>query len=117
MVSAVPDLEIFTQREDRVTVVRCVGRIDAATHQIFSEALRQLFDGGQFNLILDLSEIKFMSSPGARAIIGALAKTEDNDGKIVFINPNPNIRAVFSLIGLTDLIAVAQNLTEAISLF
>jgi len=111
------DLTVTTREEAHITVVRCVGRIDAATHTIFEMTLKKLYTLGQYNLILDLSRVTFISSPGARAIIAALAKSEDNKGQIVFLNPNPNVSALFNLIGLSELIAVSHDMSEAIAQF
>jgi anti-anti-sigma regulatory factor len=51
-----------------VTVVRLVGDVDAACYREVIKAGQKVFNSGARNLLLDLSEVSFMSSSGLIAL-------------------------------------------------
>jgi anti-anti-sigma factor len=51
-----------------VAVFRLSGSLDAASEKVLYEQACQTFDGGVDNLVLDLSELTYISSAGLRAL-------------------------------------------------
>lgn len=51
-----------------VTVVSLDGELDASNFEALIEAVRGLYDGGARQLLLDLSELRFMASSGLVAL-------------------------------------------------
>ena len=51
-----------------VTVLRVQGTVDSSTFQDFTNIMRTAIDGGAEFLLLDLTEVPFMSSAGIRSL-------------------------------------------------
>jgi len=117
MQGASDNLEIMTSLKGNVAVLRCVGRIDANTHEQLDVKLKKQFATGCYKIIIDLTDVAYISSPGAGSIISALSKAEDHKGRIVFLKPNPTVLELFKVIGLTELISVTQDMNSALALF
>jgi stage II sporulation protein AA (anti-sigma F factor antagonist) len=69
------------------------------------------------NLIFDFSELNFMDSSGIGVIIGRYKKVSEYDGKVGIINMRSNIRKVFELGGIFNLIKEYKNYDEAVQNF
>jgi anti-anti-sigma factor len=75
------------------------GELDAATNGAFRAALQADPEADQERLVLDLSEVSFMSA-GAIGVI-ARARTERGRGQLFVICPSPRLYRLFEISGLT----------------
>ncbi|HRT32675.1 MAG TPA: STAS domain-containing protein, partial [Anaerolineae bacterium] len=50
-------------------LIKISGRIDSATYPELEAALNELLEAGHFNIVLDMSEVEFISSAGLRLLI------------------------------------------------
>jgi anti-anti-sigma factor len=55
-----------------VTILHVTGNIDSATHMAFQAEAEEQIKGGARHLLIDLSDVPFMSSAGLRAISALL---------------------------------------------
>lgn len=81
-----------------------VGRLDSATSGEFESFLNVNFTSDVEKLILDFSEIDFISSKGLRIIV-SVYKTL-NGRKLEIINTNPSVKEVFQLSGLLGVLDI-----------
>lgn len=51
-----------------VTVLHVVGEIDSSNYMVFSEAMRNVINGGADCMLIDMSKLTFMSSAGIRSL-------------------------------------------------
>lgn len=51
-----------------VTVLRVTGNIDSSNYEEFQSMAKQLIDGGTHYILVDLSQVPFVSSAGLRAL-------------------------------------------------
>ncbi len=63
------DIEV-TQENRRVpvTVLQVKGSVDAASYEQLQQRAREVIDGGSRHLVVDLSQVPYMSSAGLRAL-------------------------------------------------
>lgn len=101
--------------EDGVCVLALTGFLDAHTFEQLDEALGELYDDGLYRIIADLSGIEYISSAGAGVFIGSLATVQENGGDIVLVNPTPNVREVFDLLGLTQIFKIKNDINQAVA--
>lgn len=69
------------------------------------------------NLIFDLADLNFMDSSGIGVILGRYKKVSEYDGKVGIINMRTNIRKVFELGGIFNLIKEYKNFDEIVQNF
>ena len=75
------------------------GDLDAATNPAFRDALRAASDGER--LVLDLSEVSFMSAGAIGVIVRVRTLMERGNGQLFVICPNPRLRRMFEIVGLS----------------
>ncbi len=93
------------------------GFLDAHTFEQLDEAISGLFDDDVFKIIADLAGVEYISSAGAGVFIGCLTAAQESGGDIVLVNPTPNVREVFDLLGLSSIFAIVDTVDEATKKF
>lgn len=110
-------MDISVQGLKRVQVVTVNGRVDSSSAPQLDEKLKNLRQNGYENLVLDLSEVDYMSSAGLRAIVSALRDCKKHGGNLCLVNPSARVGEVLELAGLTSLFNVYDDTTTAVGSF
>ena len=115
---ALDEFKIEKEDTDKgVVVVRLSGYLDAHTFEQLEETIGDLFGKGRYKIVVDLTNVEYISSAGAGVFIGALSESHEHKGNIVLMNPTPNVREVFDLLGLTQIFQVVDDRTAALAVF
>jgi anti-sigma B factor antagonist len=96
-----------------IVLVKVSGYIDAHTFEELENEIQSKFSSNQFKLIIDLSDVPYISSAGAGVFIGAFPQAQENDGSIILLNPSKNVLDVFELLGLTEIFTISKDLESA----
>ena len=104
------------QTEPGIAVLVVHGYLDAHTFEQMDNTINTLYEQKAFKLVVDLSHVPYISSAGAGVFIGAVGTAQDNSGNIVMVNPQPNVREVFDLLGLTQIFLFANDTPAALKL-
>jgi anti-sigma B factor antagonist len=102
---------------DEIVLVKVSGYIDAHTFEELENEIQAKFSSNQFKLIIDLSDVPYISSAGAGVFIGAFPQAQENDGSIILLNPSKNVLDVFELLGLTEIFTISKDLDSAKAAF
>ena len=125
-----------SQEHNPVTVFHLRGQIDASTYEQFETGAEQAYESGARSLLLDLSEVSYISSAGLRALhnIYKLFCTNSgnessqvvrkglNDGtykaqQLKILNPNPEVFKILKMAGFDMYLDIFHNQQEAIAAF
>jgi anti-anti-sigma factor len=92
-----PGCEVRVSVEDDGTVVlRVVGELDLATISVLRDALTSLPDIGQQRVVLDVTELEFMSAAGIRVALEAQRRLSGRGGQLVLRGPSALLMRVLS---------------------
>ncbi len=97
-----------------VVVLNLRGSLDAETVHNLEAALQETSEAGENNLVLDLSELEYISSAGVGTFIGCIGALREERRHMIFINPSPNILELFEMLGFTKLFRIMANREEAL---
>jgi anti-sigma B factor antagonist len=75
-------MEISTSELKRVTLFDIRGRIDSTNAAELGDALNAAIDAGRTQIVLDLSNVEYMSSAGLRELVTALKKVKRGTGDL-----------------------------------
>ena len=119
-----------------VTVFYIKGDIDSSTYQQAQARIEQAVQAGAHDIVLDLSEVGYMSSAGIRMLShlfnllrGDLPQESDaamkqgvRDGTfqsphLKLVSPTPRVADVLQMSGLDMMIASYQSVSEAVASF
>jgi anti-sigma B factor antagonist len=99
----------------RVAVLALAGRVDSQTSADFETTINRLMDQGHSNIILDLSEVDFLSSSGLRVMVTARNRSQDLGGEISITRASSQATESLSISGLDVLFKMHSDREEAIA--
>jgi len=99
----------------RSTVLTTSGRVDSYTAPELEEALNQLIEKGQYNIIIDMQDVSFVSSAGWWALIRVQKEVKkSNRGELILVNMDERIRESMDLVGIGPHFTVYDDLIDAV---
>jgi anti-sigma B factor antagonist len=111
-------MELSTNRYKRCDVFKPVGRIDAYAAPTLEEALNAVIDEGRYNIVLEMSEVDFLSSRGLWVLTEANKKCRRyNRGELVLANVIKEIRETLDLAGMGQYFKFFDDLPTAVGSF
>ena len=93
------------------------GYLDSHTCDELDTAITGQFKEARHKIIVDLSNVVYISSAGAGVFISALLEAQEHNGNIVLLSPTPHVREVFELLGITQIFKVVDDLPAALDAF
>lgn len=102
----------------RSTVIYTSGRIDSDTAPEVEEAMNQLIEKGQFNIIFDMRDVTFVSSAGWWALIRIQKEVKKmNRGELVLVKLDDRIRESMDLVGIAPYFTIFDDMIDAVGSF
>ena len=99
-------LELTVSELDGDTVVRAAGELDVNTAPELREQLARLIAEDARQIVIDLTEVSFVDSTALSVLVSALKRLRQADGDLELASPNPSVRRVFEITGLTRLFTI-----------
>lgn len=94
-------LEI-TNNGDTINAVLS-GRLDTANSQLFAVEMQPLMDGADKHLVLDCTNLEFVSSSGLRLLLSLRKQTIAMGGDVTIKNVQLDVMQVFTITGFFSL--------------
>ena len=107
-------MEIQETKEGKITIVTIVGRLDNTNYIGFEKRLTTIMDNDERNLLLDCTNLEYLSSAGLRALLGILKKMTAVEGKFTLCSLNDRIKKIFHMSGFIKLFTIYDTRTEAL---
>ena len=101
-------MEIHTNSIDDITSVAIQGDIDANTAPKVTEIVLPLVQP-QSKILVDMTEVPYMSSAGLRSLLSLYRQTTAKDGKIVLVGLSEDILDTMSVTGFLDFFTVCDT--------
>jgi anti-anti-sigma factor len=93
--------------------VSLAGRLDTHTYGELDQQLSPVLGSKIQSLILDLAGLDYISSAGVRSIFKARKALAARGGKVVVVNPKPQIQKVFDVVKAVPLDEIFSSVQEA----
>jgi anti-sigma B factor antagonist len=111
-------MEITTQEFKHCEMIKIKGRVDSATAPQMAQALESAAKAGKYKLVVDMSELEYMSSAGFRALLAAQRESKKfNRGEVVLASVPDRIREALELAGFTELFKTFDDDLTAVGHF
>ena len=92
------------------------GRIDASNAAAAEKEILAYLEAAEFKLVIDLSQLEYLSSAGLRALLVAAKKAKQNAGQTVLAAPRPAILEVFKMSGFDKIMKITTNCDEGLAI-
>ena len=105
--------EVTKKVDDNVAVLYLKGFLDAHTAPELENALQKLIDEHRYKVIVNFTELSYISSAGLGVFMGFIEDIRENNGDIKLTNMTPKIYRVFDLLGFPTLYEIFEDEQEA----
>ena len=89
------------------------GRLDTHTYQELDQKLGPVLASNVQSLVLDLAGLEYISSAGVRSVFKARKALSARGGKVLVVNPQPQIQKVFDVVKAVPLNEIFSSMAEA----
>jgi anti-anti-sigma factor len=96
--------------DSRTRLVAPRGELDAATNPTFRAALQACAEGEGERIVVDLTEVSFMSAGAIGVIARVWARMERAHRQLIVVCPSPRIYRLFEIAGLTGDLDIREAL-------
>ena len=93
--------------------VALAGRLDTNTYAELDRGLAPVLASATHSLVLDLAGLEYISSAGIRSILLARKALSARGGKVLVVNPQPQIQKVFDVVRAVPLAEIFSSTEEA----
>ena len=111
-------MEITTTQYKSCDLVKANGRVDSNTAPDLDKALEEIINAGRYKIILNMSDVEFISSAGLRVLISTQKECNKlKRGELVLSAVPERVYTALDLAGFVPLFKITDNDTDAVGLF
>ena len=100
-----------------IAVIRVKGYLDAVTSDELDSTIAQLIKAKRFDIIVDLSEVEYISSMGWSVFLSKITDIRKNCGELRLACMQPNVYEVFRILEFDLFLSHHASVDEAASQF
>ncbi len=101
--------------EGDVHVIRIGGYVDFDVAPQLKKRVAQQIEAGVRLIVIDLSDAGFIDSTAIGVLVGALKRLREAGGALAVICTNDNVRGIFEIVGLENVIPLYGSRAEALA--
>jgi len=109
--------EVFLKERDNVKILNIQGFLDAHTAPNFESELEKLIQDKNYNIVVNLDGLQYISSAGLGVFMGVIENVRQNGGDIKICCAAPKVFKVFDLLGFPSLYEFFDSEDSAIKKF
>lgn len=102
-------MEIKEEQHDGYVTLAPVGDLDANSSIAMDEKIQAQIDRGIYNIHIDCTALEYISSAGLGVFISHMDELLEVGGRFVFSGMAENVRKVFQLLGLEQLMIIVAS--------
>jgi anti-anti-sigma factor len=107
-------MNLTIEKIDNFSILKIEGRIDTTNASLLEAEIDKIYNSGERDVILDCSELKYISSSGLRVFLIAQKRANALKGKLHISNMQPAIREIFDISGFSNIFRIFDSLQEAL---
>ena len=102
-------MEITIKENGTGLLCTLAGRLDTPASLQASKDIQPLLDNAEKEIVLDCSDLEYISSSGLRILLGIRKETARKGGKVIIKNIREEIRQVFLMTGFYNLFEIQDS--------
>ncbi|HEY8365877.1 MAG TPA: STAS domain-containing protein [Bacteroidia bacterium] len=107
-------MKINVQKEEKYTVIRPeIEKLDSTVAALMKSEIVLITGNGEKNLIIDLSDVKYIDSSGLSALLVANRSCKSVNGSFVLTGLHDNVNKLIKISQLDTILTITPTFTEA----
>lgn len=108
-------MQLKERKEQGATILDFEGRFDFSARREFKEAIEQIQERGEQQIILNLEGVSFIDSSALGMLVVAHQNSKLKQGHICLVNPQTYVRQILDLANVPKMIPVYNNVQDALA--
>ena len=109
-------LDVVVLLESGITKVFLSGRFDIDGAFSIAGEFNKIAEENR-SVLVDLSEVTFIASAGVHTLVTGATATIKNGGKLVLLNPQPNVEKVLRTCGVDTIVPITHGMAAVAGIF
>jgi anti-anti-sigma factor len=110
-------MTLSEEKSGKVLILGLSGKFDFEGAKTFGERITQILGGVERNILLDFTDVTYISSAGLRVLVLAAKQLAGSGGKMVLAGVTDPVRKVFQLCALDSIFTIRPTKEESLGLF
>jgi anti-sigma B factor antagonist len=103
----------FSKQDNDIRLIKLIGKFDIIGTGEIETKFTDYCSGDNVHVIADLSEVNFLASIGIRLLMLTAKSVTKRGGKMVILNPIPDVQHVLEVTGIPAIIPIYSHLESA----
>ena len=108
-------LKIAAEDQGKNKVLRLDGRLDAVSSPALEKKIFEFVEGGHIRILLDFSQVDYLSSAGLRLMLSATKKVRAKGGLLVFCSLQDEVMEIVKMAGFERMLPIYPNEQQALA--
>ena len=108
-------MQISEQIKEGALILSLQGRLDTNTSELFEERMMAIIDAGNNRLVVDLTDLDYVSSAGLRVLLMGAKRLKNEKGRLALCGLRDHIREVFEVSGFLEILTVVDDEDAALA--
>lgn len=105
-------ISIQTEREEDFFIINISGEIDASSSIHLDNKIGEIIKSTK-SILVDCTNLKYISSAGLGVFMSYIQEMDEGDIKMILYGMSSNVKNVFEILGLDQLIKMVESKEEA----
>jgi anti-sigma B factor antagonist len=110
-------LQINIEQKADICIIKCIGNIDSDAYSGLKEVFDKLMREKKYKIVVDLSDVNFISSTGWGIFIGSLQKIRSGGGDLRLAAMTEEVENIYNMVNFGELLLSYDTIEEAIDSF
>ena len=111
-----PEFSCEIRQDPNVLVVTLRGHLDIYAAKGLKEEIDELLDDGAERVVLDCQQLSYVGVSGLGIVLATAQELQRREGRFALCNLVPNLRDVFRLSDLDEIVPVFDSLDAAVAM-
>lgn len=103
----------YSELDNKISLIKLSGELDMIGTGEIETKFAGYCSGDKVRVVVDLSEVNFLASIGIRLLILTAKSVASRGGKMVLLNPTPDVYNVLEMTGIPEIISIHSNFESA----
>ncbi|MCP4181609.1 MAG: STAS domain-containing protein [bacterium] len=110
-------MEITQESKNGIHCLKIEGRLDAASAADAEKTISEVITSGADKIVINLEELRYISSAGLRTLLVAAKEIKSKNGKIVICSMIESVKKIFDISGFTSIFDIEDTEAKALESF
>ena len=107
-------MNISESKQGNVTILKAEGKLDSMSSPELDKRLASMVESGTRKIVLDLSNLDYVSSAGLRVFLSAAKRLKQAQGKLELANLSAQVKQIFDIAGFETILPVFKTVNDAV---